>query len=153
MIKKFYRLCDRFSSAVSLLKFPRIDYTIVVTYLLIMLIALANACFFYYLVAGLVTQCNNIIQTYSLSITKPFEARTRRFVIGDSIEGWSDAIKVLIKSYLGSKRSSKVKFDYSDIRPKGARLVTSGGKAPGPQPLKECLVKIKGILDWKTRRQ
>ena len=82
-------------------------------------------------------------------ITKPFEGRTRRFVIGDSIEGWSDAIKVLIKSYLGSKRSSKVNFDYSDIRPKGARLVTSGGKAPGPQPLKECLVKIKGILDDK----
>jgi ribonucleoside-triphosphate reductase (thioredoxin) len=82
-------------------------------------------------------------------ITKPFEGRARRFVIGDSIEGWSDAIKVLIKSYLGSKRSSKVNFDYSDIRPKGARLVTSGGKAPGPQPLKECLVKIKGILDDK----
>ena len=82
-------------------------------------------------------------------ITKPFQGRTRRFVIGDSIEGWSDAIKVLIKSYLGSKRSSKIKFDYSDIRPKGARLVTSGGKAPGPQPLKECLVKIKGILENK----
>jgi len=82
-------------------------------------------------------------------VTKPFDKRTRRFVIGDSIEGWSDAVKVLIKSYLGSKRSSKVKFDYSDIRPKGARLVTSGGKAPGPQPLKECLLKIKGILDAK----
>ena len=83
------------------------------------------------------------------NIIKPFKKRERRFVIGDSIEGWSDAIKVLIKSYLGSKRSSKIKFDYSDIRPKGARLVTSGGKAPGPQPLKECLVKIKGILDAK----
>ena len=82
-------------------------------------------------------------------IIKPFEKRSRRFVIGDSIEGWSDAIKVLIKSYMGGKRSSKIKFDYSDIRPKGARLVTSGGKAPGPQPLRECLVKIKGILDAK----
>jgi ribonucleoside-diphosphate reductase alpha chain len=82
-------------------------------------------------------------------IIKPHNVRKRRFVIGDSIEGWSDAIKVLIKSYLGSKRSSKIKFDYSDIRPKGARLVTSGGKAPGPQPLRECLVKIKGILDGK----
>ena len=41
---------------------------------------------------------------------------------------------------------SKLQFDYTDIRPKGARLVTSGGKAPGPQPLKECLVKIEGIL-------
>ena len=82
-------------------------------------------------------------------ITKPFEGRTRRFVIGDSIEGWSDAIKVLIKSYLGEKSTSKIKFDYTDIRPKGARLVTSGGKAPGPQPLKECIVKIKGILEAK----
>jgi ribonucleoside-triphosphate reductase (thioredoxin) len=82
-------------------------------------------------------------------ITKPFNNRTRRFVIGDSIEGWSDAIKVLIKSFLGSRRSSNVQFDYSDIRPKGARLVTSGGKAPGPQPLKECVVKIKGILEAK----
>ena len=83
------------------------------------------------------------------NITKPFDGRTRRFVVGDSIEGWSDSIKVLIKSYLGSRRASKIKFDFSDIRPKGARLVTSGGKAPGPQPLKECLLKVKGILNAK----
>jgi len=82
-------------------------------------------------------------------IIKPFEKRHRRFVIGDSIEGWADAVKVLVESYLGGRRCSRLKFDYSDIRPKGARLVTSGGKAPGPQPLKECLVKVKGILDGK----
>jgi ribonucleoside-diphosphate reductase alpha chain len=82
-------------------------------------------------------------------VNKPFEKRYRRFVIGDSIEGWADAVKVLIESYLSGKRNSAIKFDYSDIRPKGARLVTSGGKAPGPQPLKECLVKVKGILDAK----
>jgi ribonucleoside-diphosphate reductase alpha chain len=80
-------------------------------------------------------------------ITKPHLKRSRRFVIGDSIEGWADAVKVLVKSYMGDKRSSKIEFDYSDIRPKGARLVTSGGKAPGPQPLKECLTKVQGILD------
>ena len=80
-------------------------------------------------------------------IIKPHLKRTRRFVIGDSIEGWADAVKVLVKSYMGDKRSSKIEFDYSDIRPKGARLVTSGGKAPGPQPLKECLTKVQGILD------
>ena len=83
------------------------------------------------------------------AITKPFDKRSRRFVIGDSIEGWSDAVKVLVKSYLGDKRSSKIIFDYTDIRPKGARLVTSGGKAPGPQPLRECLIKIEGILNAK----
>ena len=83
------------------------------------------------------------------AVTVPFDKRTRRFLIMDSIEGWADAIKMLMKSYLGNKRSSKIDFDYSDIRAKGARLVTSGGKAPGPQPLKECIVKIMGIMDAK----
>ena len=80
-------------------------------------------------------------------IRKPSEKRTKRFLVADSIEGWADAVKALIKSYFTG--TSKVDFDFSDIRPKGARLVTSGGKAPGPQPLKECLVKIQGILDTK----
>jgi ribonucleoside-triphosphate reductase (thioredoxin) len=40
-------------------------------------------------------------------------------------------------------------FDFSDIRPKGAKLLTSGGKAPGAGPLRECLVKVQNILDVK----
>jgi len=80
-------------------------------------------------------------------IQKPNIKRTRRFLIADSIEGWADAIKVLMNSYF--KGGSKIRFDFSDIRPKGARLITSGGKAPGPQPLRECLVKVQGILDEK----
>ena len=83
------------------------------------------------------------------SVNHPYKKRVKRFLIGDSIEGWADAIKVLMKSYMGENRSSKIDFDYSDIRPKGAQLVTSGGKAPGPQPLKECIMKIKGLLDSK----
>jgi len=55
---------------------------------------------------------------------------------------------VLIKSYFGQNTSTCI-FDFSDVRQKGTRLVTSGGKAPGPQPLKECIVKIEGILDHK----
>ena len=81
-------------------------------------------------------------------VNKPYQKRKRRFLIGDSIEGWADAIKVLMKSYLNGK-SSRIEFDFSDIRPKGAQLVTSGGKAPGPQPLKECILKITGILESK----
>ena len=81
-------------------------------------------------------------------IHKPNPNRKRRFVIADSIEGWADAVKVLMKTYFNS--GSTLQFDFSDIRPKGARLVTSGGKAPGPQPLKECLIKVRGILDAKT---
>ena len=81
-------------------------------------------------------------------IRKPNPAKHRRFLIGDSIEGWADAIKILMKSYF--EGGSSILFDFSDIRPKGALLVTSGGKAPGPQPLKECIVKIQGILDTKN---
>jgi ribonucleoside-diphosphate reductase alpha chain len=79
-------------------------------------------------------------------ITKP--RRSRRYLIADSIEGWADAVKVLIRAYTTGKPLPV--FDFSDIRAKGALLVTSGGKAPGPEPLKECLDNIKGILDRKT---
>ena len=81
-------------------------------------------------------------------INKPYPKRTKRYLIGDSIEGWADSVKMLMKSYLNG-RSSKIIFDFSDIRSKGSRLVTSGGKAPGPQPLKECLLKIEGLLSVK----
>jgi ribonucleoside-triphosphate reductase len=80
-------------------------------------------------------------------IRKPNKERGRRWLVADSIEGWADAVKVLVKSYFFG--GSKIEFDFSDIRPKGARLITSGGKAPGPQPLKECLIKVEGILDSK----
>ncbi len=80
-------------------------------------------------------------------IHKPNASRTRRFLVNDSIEGWADAVKALIMSYF--KGTSKLRFDFSDIRAKGAKLVTSGGKAPGPQPLRECLVKVEGILRQK----
>ena len=73
--------------------------------------------------------------------------RKRRFLIGDSIEGWADAIKVLMHSYFYGK--SQPVFDFSDIRPKGALLVTSGGKAPGPQPLKDCIHNVRSILESK----
>ena len=80
-------------------------------------------------------------------IRKPNADKTRRFLIGDSIEGWADSISVLVKAFFFG--GSKPVFDFRDIRAKGARLITSGGKAPGPQPLKECLIKLEGILDAK----
>lgn len=74
--------------------------------------------------------------------------RNRRYLIGDSIEGWSDAIKVLMKSYFGLS-TWKPNFDYRSIRAKGERLITSGGVAPGPEPLKICLTHIESILERK----
>jgi ribonucleoside-triphosphate reductase len=74
--------------------------------------------------------------------------KRRRFLVGDSLEGWADAIKVLMKAYFG-KSNYMPDFDFSDIRPKGARLVTAGGKAPGPEPLKICIAHIQAILERK----
>lgn len=74
--------------------------------------------------------------------------KKRRFLVGDSIEGWADSIKALMKAYMCG--ASLPVFDFSDIRPKGALLITSGGKAPGPEPLKECLFHIQKILDRKA---
>lgn len=80
-------------------------------------------------------------------IVKPNPKRNRRYLIGDSIEGWADSIKVLMKSYFFG--GPTIRFDYSDIREKGEPLLTSGGKAPGPAPLRECLVKLEDILSYK----
>jgi len=81
-------------------------------------------------------------------IRKPDYNKKKKYVVQDSIIGWSDAVKVLFKSYTGSVRQH-IDFDLSDIRPKGALLVTAGGKAPGPEPLRIALVKIEAILREK----
>jgi ribonucleoside-triphosphate reductase len=77
--------------------------------------------------------------------------RQRRYLVPDSIEGWADSIKVLFESYMNHK--STINFDYSDVRAKGTMLVTSGGKAPGPAPLKECIVRITNVLHEAIGRQ
>jgi ribonucleoside-diphosphate reductase alpha chain len=53
-----------------------------------------------------------------------------------------------MKSYFGITKT-KPRFDFSDIRAKGERLITAGGKAPGPEPLKRCLFEIEQILERK----
>ena len=79
------------------------------------------------------------------AVTKPGKKRT--YLIEDSIMGWADAIKVLMKAYL--EGSFMPNFDFRAIRQKGARLVTAGGKAPGPEPLKICLAHVQAVLDRK----
>lgn len=77
--------------------------------------------------------------------------KNRRFLVSDSIEGWADAIKVLIKAYTQGK--SNPDFDYRDIRPKGAMLITAGGKAPGPDPLRICIDHLRAILNNAVGRK
>ena len=74
--------------------------------------------------------------------------KRRRYLISDSIEGWADSVRVLMRSYFEGR--PRPRFDFSDIRPKGSYLVTSGGKAPGPEPLQTCLHHITQVLDRKN---
>ena len=89
------------------------------------------------------------VQTHHIEelpeVRKPL--KSKRYLVGDSIEGWADAVKVLVKAYL--KGGPLPLFDFRDIRPKGAQLITVGGKAPGPEPLKIALVHVQSILDGK----
>ena len=82
-------------------------------------------------------------------VRKPL--KSKRYLVGDSIEGWADAVKVLMKAYL--RGGSAPAFDFRDIRPKGAELITVGGKAPGPEPLKIALTHVQAILDRKQDGQ
>ena len=76
------------------------------------------------------------------------------YIIDDSIEGWADALGVLLSSYsekpikqFQDYKNCNVVFDYSQIREKGTSLSSSVGKAPGPEPLAKGLEKIRFILD------
>ena len=77
-------------------------------------------------------------------------------VIEDSIEGWADALGVLMSSYLGDNQpfpeytGYEIKFDYSLIRLKGAKI-SGGFRAPGPEGLKQSLERIESLLEkWIT---
>jgi ribonucleoside-diphosphate reductase alpha chain len=73
--------------------------------------------------------------------------KSKRYLIGDSIEGWADAVRMLCKAYFTG--APLPLFDFRDIRPKGASLITVGGKAPGPEPLKECLFNLQKVFERK----
>jgi len=77
-----------------------------------------------------------------------------KYVIDDSIEGWSDALGVLLSSYFSKPveefkqyKNCHIAFDYSNIRPKGSSLASGVGKAPGYEPLANGLEKIRALLD------
>jgi ribonucleoside-diphosphate reductase alpha chain len=81
------------------------------------------------------------------AIKKQDTYKMRTYLIEDSIMGWADAVKMLMKFYF--EGGYKPKFDFRAIRHKGARLVTAGGKAPGPEPLKIALAHIDAVMERK----
>ena len=84
-------------------------------------------------------------------IIKQETYKMRNYLIEDSIMGWADSIKMLMKFYY--EGGPKPKFDFRAIRHKGARLVTAGGKAPGPEPLKICISHIDAVMERKENGQ
>lgn len=103
--------------------------------------------FMYLLLCG--CGCGFSVQKHHIaklpSVVKP-SAEEKLYVIEDSIEGWSDAVGELVNSFFEGGDNRTVVFDYSKIRPKGAKLRSSGGKAPGPEPLKKALENVRRIF-------
>jgi ribonucleoside-diphosphate reductase alpha chain len=89
------------------------------------------------------------VQTHHIDQLPEIKVPTKqkRYLIGDSIEGWADAVRMLCKAYFTG--APLPLFDYRDIRAKGAQLITVGGKAPGPEPLKECLFNLQKVFERK----
>ena len=75
------------------------------------------------------------------------------FTVPDTIEGWADALGVLVSSYFSTDQpfpeyhGLNIEFDYSQIRPKGSSITGGTGKAPGPEPLRRSLELIRRVLD------
>lgn len=67
------------------------------------------------------------------------------FIVEDSREGWCEILRVVLESFVG-KEHLPITIDYSQIRPAGSPIVTSGGIAPGPQPLIDCITKIQALM-------
>lgn len=87
----------------------------------------------------------------SLPSVRRRSSETATFVIGDSIEGWADAIGVVLNSYFENgiypEYSGKtVEFDYSLIRPEGAHI-SGGFKAPGPKGLQQAINRIENVIE------
>ncbi len=77
-------------------------------------------------------------------IKTPESDEEYKYQVQDSIVGWSDAVKVVCKAFFNA--GTLPIFDYRDIREKGAELITTGGQAPGPEPLKVCISQLTELL-------
>jgi ribonucleoside-diphosphate reductase alpha chain len=104
---------------------------------------------------GFSVQKHHVAKLPNLSSEKKDKRKGVKYVIEDSIEGWADALGILLSSYFNKPSESRfseykdkyVVFDYSNIRKKGAQLSSGVGKAPGFEPLQNGLEKIRELLD------
>jgi ribonucleoside-triphosphate reductase len=79
-------------------------------------------------------------------LKKPDKDNIIKFTIEDSREGWVDSIRVLLSAYINNKNKFP-DFDYSELRPEGARLKRFGGTSSGPEPLRILHKRIEQYCD------
>ena len=84
-------------------------------------------------------------------VSEPKSRGAHKYQIQDSIVGWADAVKIVTKAFLTG--GALPVFDFRDIREKGSELVTTGGLAPGPEPLRVCLTQLIEIFNGAIGRQ
>jgi ribonucleoside-diphosphate reductase alpha chain len=102
--------------------------------------------------AGFSVQRHHVDKLPSISERKK---QAKGYVVEDSIEGWADALSVLVSSYFvggGTHpefEGRKVYFDLQKVRPKGA-MISGGFKAPGPEPLRKSLDKIEHLIQGRV---
>ncbi len=95
------------------------------------------------------------VQTHHIAKLPAFAPRDETLaplthVVADTIEGWADALHALMANAVAGRQ---VHFDYAQIRPEGAPLRTSGGKAPGSAPLFHTLSRAERIVRGAAGRQ
>lgn len=72
------------------------------------------------------------------------------YVIEDSKEGWADSVKQLMTALYSGR---DVDMNYSQCRPRGARLITMGGRASGPGPLALLHQYIREVFEHAQGRK
>lgn len=83
-------------------------------------------------------------------IKKQTGKKLEAHVIADSKEGWCDALTLGLKTWFDGK---DIDFDFSQLRPAGARLATMGGKSSGPEPLRSLLSFARRTIMAKQGRR
>lgn len=104
--------------------------------------------------AGFSVQKHHVAKLPKLADGHGPPRKIKTFVIPDTIEGWADALGILLTTFFQTPTDPKfsewsdaiVEFDFSRIRPKGSTLSSGVGKAPGPEGLKNALDKITDLL-------
>lgn len=97
---------------------------------------------------GYSVQFDHVAKLPILTFVDP--KRVRHHIVADTIEGWADALKALLQSYVSGEY---LEISYHEIRSAGSLLKRSGGRAPGHLGLKTSLERIRAILDGAQGRR